>query len=340
MKTSSAAKTAAAALAILTLSFIAPAGEIGHFNGGVMNIRDYLVPDPGFYGVVYNYFYTTDRINDSNGDEIRSVTIKPGPGPGVTLDVEADVDMYALAPTLLWVTELKALGIRYGALLSPLLVDASLSASLDAAFRRGGNVDGGSFGAGDLFVQPIMLGKSLPHWDFSLNYGFWAPLGKYDTETITLPVVGPVTAEAPDNLGYGFWTHQFQAATAWYPMTNKATAVVAALTYETNGEKDDFDLTPGDNLTLNWGISQFLPLKKDMSLLIEIGPAGYDAWQITDDNGGDASDVRDEVHAAGGQFGLVYIPWMLSVNCHAFYEFASEARFQGTSFGISIAKKF
>jgi hypothetical protein len=27
-------------------------------------------------------------------------------------------------------------------------------------------------------------------------------------------------------------------------MTNKATAVIAALTYETNGKKADFDLTP------------------------------------------------------------------------------------------------
>jgi hypothetical protein len=35
-------------------------------------------------------------------------------------------------------------------------------------------------------------------------------------------------------------------------MTNKAAAVVAALTYETNTKKEDFDLVPGDNLTLNW----------------------------------------------------------------------------------------
>jgi len=35
-------------------------------------------------------------------------------------------------------------------------------------------------------------------------------------------------------------------------MTNKATAVVAALTYEMNSKKEDFDLTPGDNLTLDW----------------------------------------------------------------------------------------
>ena len=62
-------------------------------------------------------------------------------------------------------------------------------------------------------------------------------------------------------------------------MNNKGTAVITALTYETNGKKKDFNLTPGDNLTLNWGLSQFFPLKKDMSLLLEVGPAGYDTWQ-------------------------------------------------------------
>src|SRR5262245_35412113 len=60
------------------------AADIGHFNGGVMNIRDYLVPEPGFYGVLYNYYYTTDRLNDRNGHKVNSVSINPGPGPGVT----------------------------------------------------------------------------------------------------------------------------------------------------------------------------------------------------------------------------------------------------------------
>lgn len=326
---------APAFLALLGVSALSRAGEIGHFNGGVMNIRDYIVPEPGFYGVVYNYFYTTDRINDSNGNKVRSVSI----GPGANVGVDANVDMYALAPTLLWVKDIPALGLRYGALVTPLLVDASLNASLNAA-ARGGNVDGGSLGAGDLFVQPIMLGKSLAHWDFSLSYGFYAPIGKYDTETIRIPGSGPVTVEAADNLGYGFWTHQFQGAVAWYPMTNRATAVITALTYETNGRKEDYHLTPGDILTLDWGISQFLPLKKDMSLLLEVGPAGYDTWQITEDSGAAASDTRDQVHAVGGQVGMTYVPWFLSVNCHAFYEFASESRFQGTSLGISVAKKF
>ncbi len=329
-----------AIMAALALVLNAQAGEIGHFNGGVMNIRDYVMPEPGLYTAIYNYFYTTGQLNNSNGDEIKSVTIKPGPGPGITLGVNVDVDLYALAPSLIWVTDVKPLGIKYGALITPSFVNANLNAELSTARGRGGNIGAGSFGVGDLFIQPVWLGKTLPHWDFAFSYGFYAPVGKYNTNTVRLPVVGPVTAESSDNLGFGFWTHQFQGAVAWYPMTNKGTAVIAALTYETNGKKEDFDLTPGDNLTLNWGISQFLPLKKDMSLLLEVGPAGYDTWQITHDSGSAATNSLDQVHAVGGQLGLTYIPWVLSVNLHGFYEYLAEDRFQGGSFGVSIAKKF
>jgi len=193
---------------------------------------------------------------------------------------------------------------------------------------------------GDLLVQPVWLDWSLKHWDFDLSYGFYAPVGKYDTQTLTIPGVGPVKVESPDNIGYGFWTHQVQGAVAWYPMEHKATAVIAALTYEINTKKQDFDITPGNVLTLNWGISQYIPLKKDNSLLLEVGPAGYDSWQMTEDSGSDASSGKDQVHGAGGQLGLTYVPWSLVVNFHAFYEFAAEDRFQGQAYGISIAKKF
>jgi hypothetical protein len=77
-----------------------------------------------------------------------------------------------------------------------------------------------------------------------------------------------------------------------------------------------------------------------MSLLLEIGPAGYDTWQITHDSGSAATNTRDQVHAAGGQLGLTYILWVLSVNFHGFYEYSVESRFQGSSFGLNIAKKF
>jgi hypothetical protein len=37
------------------------AGELGHYAPGLMNIRDFFVPEPGFYYAQYNYFYLLNR---------------------------------------------------------------------------------------------------------------------------------------------------------------------------------------------------------------------------------------------------------------------------------------
>src|SRR5262249_61884873 len=128
-------------------------------------------------------------------------------------------------------------------------------------------------------VHRFWLGSPLPHWDSAFAYGFYAPTGHHNPDTATSPRGGPPTVEPSDNIGYGFWTNQLQGAVAWYPWPHKAPAVTAALTYEINTNKHDFDLTPGQRLTLNWGISQYVPLTTDQKLLLEIGPAGYDSWQ-------------------------------------------------------------
>jgi hypothetical protein len=325
----------------LSVSSVARAQEISHYNPGVPNIRDFAMPPaPGLYGVVYNYRYTTDRLNDHNGNKVSSVTI--GSGGGVAVNVDVDVNMYALAPALIWVSNWKVLGARYGGYILPSFANASVGAALATERGRGRNADTSQFGVGDLFVQPVWLDWSRKHWDFALGYGFYAPVGSYSTETVTLPVIGPIKTEAPDNIGLGFWTHQIQGAGSWYPWEHRATAVSTALTYEINGKKEGFDITPGQNLALNWGISQYLPLKKDKTLLLEVGPAGYSSWQITDDSGSAAKNptVHDEVHSAGGQLGLTYVPWNVALNVHYFHEFAAKDRFQGQALGVNFAIKF
>ena len=332
---------------ILGSSIVAPlvtrAAEISHFVPGALGIRDYFVPDPGFYGALYNYYYTTDRLNDRHGNEIDSVTINPGPGPGLTIDTSIDVDLYALAPALIWVSKWRILGAKYAAYVAPTFSTTSLEAKLSIATGIGGKVENdSSMGVGDLFVQPVWLGWTPEHFDIGLAYGFYAPVGRYDTRKVSFPNLGrTVEVESANNLGLGFWTHQFQGALAWYPWLNKATAVTGVVTYELNQKKRDFDLTPGQNLAFNWGVSQYLPLTKDQHLLLELGPAGYCSWQITRDSGSApaAQSPRDQVQAAGGQIGLTYVPWMLVFNFHAFAEFASEERFQGQAYGINLAKK-
>lgn len=326
---------------LLGTATAATAGSISHYAGGLINIRDLIVPEEGFYGVLYNYYYQSGRLNDRNGNQVNSITINPGPGPGLTLNIQPDVDVYAIAPTLVWVTPYKPLGARFGMMIVTQFATASVGASLDTETGWGVNPDTSQFGIGDWYFQPLWLGWTLDHWDFSLGYGFYAPTGKYDTRIVSLPVVGNLRVADADNIGLGFWTNQFQGQVAWYPWTNKATAVTVALTYEINSEKEDFRLTPGHNLTMNWGISQYLPLTKDQQWLAEIGPAGYDSWQVTSDKGKDAANgVLDQVHGVGGQVGVTSVPWETALNFHYFHEVAAQDRFRGHVFGLNLSKKF
>ena len=118
---------------------------------------------------------STDRLNDSDGDEINSVTLNPRGGPGVTLDVDVDVDIYVLAPTLIWVSAWKILGAKYGAFITPTFANASVGASLATATGRGIDADTSQFAMGDLFVQPLWLGWTLTHWDIALRLRLLCP---------------------------------------------------------------------------------------------------------------------------------------------------------------------
>jgi hypothetical protein len=336
-------RSAARAL-VLSIWIAAPGAhaEIGHFNGGFLNIRDYFVPpEPGVYAAVYSYFYSTDRINDRHGDEVHGVNLSPGPGPGVNVGVSVDVDLFAVSPVLIWEPETSVLGGHYAALVAPLFANSSIDAVVSVGRRLGGDLEAGNFALGDLFVQPLWLGWTTKHFDASIAYGFYAAVGKYDTEVVNVPLVGSVRAEDPDNIGYGFWTHQFQAAAALYPFDNKGTAITGVVTYEHHADKEDFDLQPGDNITLNWGISQFIPITSDQQLLFEIGPAGYQSFQVSVDRGSDArSDSRDRAHAAGAQIGITSIAWHCALNFHGFAEYETLSRTQGYSLGLSLVKKF
>jgi len=334
-------KTVALVALAIAAAVAAQASETGHFSPGLPNIRDFFVPEPGFYGIIYNYAYTSDQLNDRNGDEVSAVTITIPPNT-VTLSVAVDLDVYVLSPGVMWCSNWKVLGAKYGAYAMFPFANTSIGASLTTQTGTGRSGEASQFNVADWFVQPVWLGWTKAHWDVALGYGFYAPVGRYNTETVTLPVIGEITAEAADNIGLGFWTHQFQGAGSWYPWEDKRMAVAGALTWEIHGKKKDFDLTPGQNLSLNWGVSEYLPLKKDGSVLLDIGPAGYNSWQITDDSGDAARNatVHDGVHGVGAQIGSVYVPWQVALNFRYLYEYAATDRFMGQSFGLNLAIAF
>lgn len=182
----------------------------------------------------------------------------------------------------------------------------------------------------DIYVQPVWLGWTGDHYDIAWSYGFYAPTGHY-------------AEGALDNTGMGFWTNQTQLAAAWYPWKSKGTALTVATTYEVHGNKQGVDIRPGSNLTVNWGVSQFLPLNKKMTWLADIGIGGYDIWQVSDDRGSNViydANVHDEVHAFGVQLGLMQTQWHAALTMRWMHEYAARDRFMGDMFVLNIAKKF
>ncbi|RPJ38489.1 MAG: hypothetical protein EHM21_16785, partial [Chloroflexi bacterium] len=308
----------------------ASAAEIGHYAPGVANIRDLAVPEPGFYVAVYNYGYLSDRLNDSQGNELSSVAL--GPNQGVNLNVSVDVSAYALAPMLIWGSSFKVLGAKYAAFVSPTFTNTSLNALISRATGAGRSASTAQFNVGDIFAQPVWLGWSKKHYEIAYGYGFYIPSGKYTIETVNLPVAGPVRVEAANNTGFGFWTNQNQGALYIYPWSDRRMGIQNALTWELHRQKRGFDLTPGQTLTYNWGVSQYLPLKKDLTLLAEIGPSGYSSFQISDDDGTAARNpsVHDRVHAVGVQVGITVPKRGIVFNFRWLHEFSAVDRFQGS----------
>lgn len=311
-----------------------------HFTPGVENIRDYSVPEPGVYAVVYNYGYSTSELTDNNGNKITQVILgRPG-GPNLPLNLKVDVKLYALAPTFIWVTRWNFLGAHYGAYIAPTFSNSNIGAGLSTVNGQGVNPQTSQFAAGDLFVQPVWLGWNRRSFDVAVGYGFYAPVGKYDYKTVVFPVVGSQVVTASDNIGLGYWTHQLQGNVTWYPNPNRGLAVTNTFTTEFNGKQRGSGITKGNFFTWNWGASLYLPVEKPQPRhLIEAGLTGYSQWQISDSSGPLLGNpgFHDQVHGIGAQMGLISIPWNMQLTFRYIHEFYSANRFQGDSYGLNLS---
>jgi hypothetical protein len=280
-----------------------------HFTPGVADIRDYPLPDPAVYAIVYNFGYITSDPADNNGNNVTQVLVGPPGGPFAPLNVKVDVKMYALAPNFLWVPSRNFLGGHYGAFITPTFSNANIGTALSTVNGQGANPQTARFAVGDLFVQPLWLGWNRKHFDIAAGYGFYAPVGKYNTTTINFPS-GPQTITAADNTGLGYWTNQLQGNVTWYPSPKRGTAITSTLTVEFNSTQRNTGYTNGDFVTWNWGLSQYLPLDKTFRYLADLGLTGYSQWQVTDSTGPGVKNpaYHDLVHGIGLQAGTKHAP--------------------------------
>lgn len=264
-------------LLLLLACFVssASAGEQGHYTPAPLAIRDFVVPPKGIYFLNYNTFYTADTVKDSSGHEVDSLTVAGSLTRNISIrnrslpitvtgtlnvDVDIDIDVFVQALGIAVVTDKKILGADYGFIILPswghTSVDVKASASAAGTISVGPfsrsfsanqsvEIEAEETGLADFFIQPLWLGWHGKHYDIGLSWGAYLPTGAYDENEIA-------------NVGFGFYTSQTKASLYYYPFENKATAFMFAPTWKLHSKNIDKDVTPGQNVTVEYGIGQYL----------------------------------------------------------------------------------
>lgn len=326
--------TGGGALAVALLVFgaepmraqVASPLQSGHYAPGVINIRDLAAPPPGLFVIWYNWYVSSDTYIDRNGNKLTSLNLSQI-DPGLPdVDVDLEINGFAAVPALFWGSTFTLLGgARYLVGLSPNWATADFTfvaepggPGFDPSDRE--VLKGSVSGISDLYVAPLGLSWALGHFDASFFYGFTAPTGRYATG-------------ADDNIGLGFWTHQFQGFGYYYPSPSQATAIMAGLTYELNTEIKDVAVTPGNRLSLDWGVTQYF------TDWFELGVQGAHNWQVTDDAGADVfwdPTVLDRKSTL--LFSAGFWPWSgrLYVAAKYGFDFGIRQRFKNSNLMLNV----
>jgi len=245
--------------------------QAGSYQPALMNVRDLAPPEAGLVFIDYNYWNNSTSYVDRDGNEVNNLEIDLTPiNPDlgiVTLDLEQQVSGYTNVPVIFYSSKFKILGARYMASVNPIFLTSNFRMNVhlsDTSVTATANTGG----FGDLSFLPLGLGWSFgDKIDISFFYTVYAPTGRYETG-------------ADDNIGKGYWTHQFQAPFYLY-FSEKATALFLMPTFEVNGKLKDSDVRPGNRFTIEYGISQYVTPWLELEIL-----NGHN-WQISEDTGRD-----------------------------------------------------
>ncbi len=280
------------------------AQETGHYINGVEGIKGATLPPPGLYYRMYNTYYTADTITDADGDEI---------------DIGFDADVFANVHRFIWVSEYKLLGADYGADLFIPLVYSDID--IDAL-----GIHSNEFGLGDIIVEPLILGWHGKWYDAVFGLGFYLPTGDYDNTN-------------PASPGKGFWTTMFTAGATVYADPAKTWSFSLLARYEIHAEKDDDDITPGDDFHFEWGIGKTLAGE----WIWDLGIAGYCQWQVSDDSGDDVlwdKSDHDRVYGIGPHVSLFIPRAGFVASLMTQWEFEARDRPEGQVTTLSLIKFF
>ncbi|MRT92593.1 transporter [Ancylomarina sp. 16SWW S1-10-2] len=278
--------------------------ETAHYSPGVQGLKVASLPPPGFYYIMHNVYYSADDYYDGNGDKA---------------DIDFDLTVFANVHRFLYVWEDVLWGANYGV---HLLVPTTFTDISIGAY----GVNDSKYGIGDIVIEPIMLAWNKQKFDAIVALAGIAPVGSYDITEAASP-------------GKSFWTGMLTFGGTYYFDSHKAWHASILNRYEIHGEKKDFDVTPGDDLTFEWGIGKTIVSKQ----IWGVGVSGYAHWQLSEDKGSDVlydASVKDRIFAVGPEVTCYMPKAKLNLEFRGQFEFGAVDRPQGRKMCLSLFKNF
>jgi hypothetical protein len=269
---------------ILSVAFPSPAQQKGQYVPGQygLNAGVAIMPPPGFTFANLDLNYSADTLKNSSASAV---------------PVKGNYSFWMVENMFLYSPHHKILGAQFASMAMVNLANGSLTADLQSSsFGVGGGelfgVSGGGEGLTDTWVQPANLGWHLSRVDTWVGYAFVAPTGAFSPGSTS-------------NNGSGYWGNNFCSGTTFYVTKNKATQMNLATNWEFHGTKRGTNIIPGQAFTMEWGIGQIIPLKKNLSRLAQLGVIGYDQWQVSANQGLTRDFPYYSMHAIGLQTNFI-----------------------------------
>ncbi|WP_286895066.1 MULTISPECIES: transporter [Sphingobacterium] len=290
----------------------------GHYNGSSFNPNDYFAPHEG---LIIPVWYGYANMNYFNGQGKKTdQLINPVPGNPTTLQIEQKVITHSFILMAIYGGKGKMLGANWGLMVIPTVNSPTANIALDYYSQQTGPgryvFTNKSLGFGDMYVQPIWLSWKQGKFQYGLNYGLWAPTGKYEHGSL-------------DNGGHGYWSHNIRGALKYKP--NSKINLSIAPTLEINQWQKNTDFKEGSHLTFDLGGSYLLNSRGD-----EVGLFGNYSKQVSDDKGTEGSFLSDQ-NAGIGAFGSYWVvPYKIGIMARVTQNFATENRFGGIAFQTGV----
>ena len=298
--------------------------QAGAYQAGIMNVRD-LAPldEGGLIFIDYNFWNRSTAYHDQFGNEVTHYEINRE-GINTLIDLTPQINGYTNVPVLFFASNFKIFGAQYLASANPSFVSSGYKMNIHASLSDTTiTTTGNTGGFGDLAMMPLGLGWSFnKKIDLSFFYTFYAPTGRYHTG-------------AADNVGRGYWTHQFQLPAYFYFM-DKATALFVMPTFETNSKIKDSDVRAGSRFSFEYGISQYLTSWLELEIL-----NGHNL-QIGDDTGEDVwwnnTQLEFKDRASTFSFGAGVWPWEGRLNMRIKYamDYRVKQRYRSNFWSFSV----